>query len=125
MKKCIVFALMFIILAALCSCAFQQTQSASLHFVYDGSNIHQTLTKEEAKTLSDILKGATLFPDAPNCGFTADISFTLGDHTYALARDNCPTVFDCDSGLYFHIRSSDRATIEAIFEKYGGYFPCL
>ena len=99
-----------------------------LSFDNMGENIQVTLTVDEAARVIDILDGNTYAPaftGVPACGFSEDISLTVGGRIYAIARDTCSTVKDCGKDKYFSTRDDEMTYIHTLFDKYGGYFPCV
>ena len=131
MKRLLGFLLTLFMMLAVCGCGRTDTGSSNnviLTFDNMGENIQVTLTEEEAAQVIDILDGNTYAPaftGVPACGFSEEISLTVGDRIYAIACDTCSTVQDCSKGKYFSIRDGEMAYIHALFENYGGYFPCV
>ena len=124
----------FLIMAALCSlCGCSKTSVTShgdvtLTFVYGEENIQVILEADEAEKVIDILDGKRydpVFSGVLSCGFDRDISFKVAGRTFAIACDSCNCVQDLGNLRYFEIPQEDMEYIHALFEKYGGYFPCV
>ena len=99
------------------------TTTASLTYIYDGRDINTSLSNEEGELLKNIFNDKRLYSDDPSCGFTEDVSIRFEDMVFCIACDNCPIVKL--GSKYFKISTTDRKTVEQIFEKYGGSFPCV
>lgn len=121
-----------LILISLCGCSrvtLNNSTDAVLRFHYGEADIQQTLTSEEASAVIELLDGkrhdASSFFSIPSCGFSSDVSITVDGTCFALACDKCNIIQNCNTLQYINISASERAVLEAIFEKYGGFFPCL
>ena len=100
----------------------------TLDFVYEETNIHVTLTDQEAARVIEILNGNTYDPillGYPACGFWEEVVLKLGNRRFSIASDGCNCIFDVSRYHYFDIPAEDMAYIHSLFEKYGGYFPCV
>ena len=101
-------------------------ETATLTYKVNGKDIEATLTQEETLLVAKILRGKIAYRDAwLSCGFSTDASITIDGVTYCLARDSCGYMQIGDTAKKITLRDSERAEIEAIFEKYGGKFPCI
>ncbi len=128
MKKPLLIIYPFLIIVLLASCSRVSVSSdvlAELTFKYGDISVSATLTKEESEQLSNIVNGKALYAGDPSCSFDVNISFRVGDRVFCPACDSCGKVKDCKTGKYFNISEAERETIEGIFEKYGGHFPCV
>ena len=128
MKKTLLLICSLLILVLLTSCSRVFVSSdalAELTFKYGDISVSATLTKEESEQLSNIVNGKTLYAGNPSCSFDVNISFQIRDRVFCPACDSCGKVKDCKTGKYFNISEAERETIESIFEKYGGSFPCV
>lgn len=129
-QLCAIFAILAAMLS-LCACAktsIDEKTDIALNFVYGEENIRVTLEADEAKRVTAILNGnryASIWDGVPSCGFNEDISFKVGDRVYAIACDTCNRVQDLGNLRYFDIPVDDMEYIHSLFEKYGGYFPCV
>lgn len=114
-------------LVLLCGCTvnISKDSEAKLHFVYADKNIEVVLSPEEADEVRRIFNNKSLAPDSLSCGFDNDIAISFDGRRFSPACDTCNFVRDCDSGMYFNISKEDRSYITALFEKYGGFFPCI
>lgn len=95
---------------------------------YPGGNydIDVELTEEETERLRSIFEGKDcedLF-SIPSCGFDGDVSIRFGSSVFSPAMDSCSGV---RWGLtrYFDVTAEEIDYIHALFEKYGGFFPCI
>ena len=96
---------------------------ANMTYVYGGQEIREVLSPEESQLLRSIFDSRRPYSDNPSCGFTEDISISFGSLVFCIACDDCPIIKF--GNKYFKISEEDRETINQIFEKYGGTFPCL
>ncbi|MBR4309240.1 MAG: hypothetical protein IKT58_06570 [Oscillospiraceae bacterium] len=130
MKKLICLSLVLVILCSLCACAktvVEEEQEVTLHFVFDEAETHARLAEDEAAHVIEILNGKRydIVVDTPICGFDKNISLQVGERTYAIARDTCTYILDCGNMRYFVVSVEDMDYIHALFEQYGGSFPCV
>ena len=131
MKRIWIISLFLLVMISLCACGrttVDQTAEVTLTFIYGDENISVTLAAEEAGQIRDILNGCSYdsrFAGIPSCGFHENISLRIGNRVFAVARDTCNCIQDLDSLRYFHIPIEDMEYIRSLFEKNGGYFPCL
>ncbi len=129
-RVCAIFAvcvLMFSLLACT-ETDLDVDTDVTLNFVYGDKNIHVTLNKEEADKVITILDGKAYDPvsaGVPSCGFDKNISLKVGDQSFAIACDTCNYVQDLGNLRFFSISKEDMAYIHALYETYGGYFPCI
>jgi hypothetical protein len=104
-------------------------QNVTLLFIYEDKNITATLTDEEAAKVIEILNGNTYDPTilfgSPSCGFWDNVALKVGERTFSIAGDGCNCIRDLGNLMYFDIPEEDMAYIHSLFEKYGGYFPCV
>ena len=119
------------ILFSFCGCTKTNAKTGSdvtLNFIYADKNIHVTLKDTEAEKVIDILNGKKYQPIASgitSCGFDKNISLKVGNRVFAIACDTCNCVQDLGNLRYFDISQEDMIYIHSLFEKYGGYFPCV
>ncbi len=131
MKRLLSIVLILMIPIAMFACSKTKVRpkaAVTLDFVYEQTNIHVTLTEEEAAKVIEILNGNTYDPillGYPACGFQRDIALHVGSRKFSIACDGCNCIFDANRFHYFDIPQEDMAYIHALFEKYGGYFPCI
>lgn len=132
MKRVLSIICVLTLLLSLCSCSKVNINSNSqvrLSYVYGDVEISQVLTDEEAATVISILDGATYSDmeafSIPSCGFSSDIAFIIGLTHYGLANDSCGLILDYSNARYISISDADRTKLETIFEKHGGFFPCV
>lgn len=129
-RLCAMLAILITVLS-LCACAttrVDEKTDITLNFVYSEEDICVTLEADEAKRVTAILNGnryAFIWDGVPSCGFNEDISFKVGDRVYAIACDTCNCVQDLGNLRCFDIPEEDMEYIHSLFEKYGGYFPCV
>lgn len=131
MKRIWIISLFLLVMISLCACGrttVDQTAEVTLTFIYGDENISVTLAAEEAEQVRDILDGRSYdsrFAGIPSCGFHENISLRIGNRVFAVACDTCNCIQDLDNLRYFHIPIEDMEYIRSLFEKNGGYFPCL
>ena len=131
MKRIICFVLSILAVFALCSCNMSKVEAGSevtLIFAVGDKNISEKLTEDEAARMIEILDGNSLtnrVRGIPSCSFDENVAIKIGSRTYAIALDTCGTVMETVSNKYFNISDEDIAYIHSVFEKYGGYFPCV
>ena len=131
MKRIWIISLFILVMISLCACGrttVDQTAEVTLTFIYEDENISVTLAAEEAEQVRDILDGCSYdsrFAGIPSCGFHENISLRIGNRVFAVACDTCNCIQDLDNLRYFHIPIEDMEYIRSLFEKNGGYFPCL
>lgn len=131
-KQLRVILLILVIIFSLYACFKTRVaadQDVTLLFIYEDKNITATLTDEEAAKVIEILNGNTYDPffliGYPSCGFWNTVALKVGDRTFSIASDTCNCIRDLGNMMYFDIPEEDMAYIHALFEKYGGYFPCV
>lgn len=131
MKKLLAVLLVFMIMLSVCGCSktsVDATAEVTLTFIYGEENINVTLEADEAEEIITILDGNSYDPvlsAVPSCGFDKNISLKVGDRVFAVACDKCNCMLDYGNLRYFEIPQEDMEYIRSVFEKYGGYFPCV
>jgi hypothetical protein len=127
-----VILLILVIIFSLYACSKTRVaadQDVTLLFIYEDKNITATLTDEEAAKVIEILNGNTYDPTilfgSPSCGFWDTVALKVGDRTFSIASDGCNCIRDGYNRMYFDIPEADMAYIHSLFERYGGYFPCV
>ena len=132
MKQLLTIVLVLALMLPLCGCAqtnVSKSASVTLKFIHGEANITATLTDEEAAKVVDIMDGKRYDPFdpllVPACGYDPDISLQVNSRVFAIACDTCNSVQDLGNLRYFDIPEADMDYIHSLFEKYGGYFPCI
>ena len=131
MKRLFIVLMILVVLVSFCGCSktnASKNSDVTLTFIYGEENISITLEDDEAEKVIDILDGNNydpIFFGVPSCGFDENISLSVGGRTFAIACDTCNTVQDLGNLRYFNIPNEDMEYIHSLFEKYGGYFPCV
>ena len=131
MKQILCFFLMVAILFALWGCSKTNVSAnaeVTLTFINESKNVSTTLSEEEAEKVIAILDGKGYDSPAsgiPACGFDKNISLQVDDHIYAIACDTCNYIQDLGNLRYFSVSQEDMDYIHSLFEKHGGYFPCI
>ena len=131
MKRFFAVLMVLVVLVSIRGCSktiVNKNADVTLSFVYGEDNISVTLEDYEAEKVIDILGGNNydpIFFGVPSCGFDENISLKVGGRTFAIACDTCNTVQDLGNLRYFNIPNEDMEYIHSLFEKYGGYFPCI
>lgn len=131
MKRYFAFFIVLVVLVSICGCtqtSVNKNADVTLSFVCGEDNIRVTLEDDEAERVIDILNGnnyAPVLSGVPSCGFDKNISLKIGGRTFAIACDTCNCIQDLGNLRYFDIPKEDMDYIHSLFEKYGGYFPCV
>lgn len=131
MKRLIAVLLILVVMLSICGCSktsVSKDADVTLTFIYRDENILVTLEDDEAQKVIDILNGnnyGPIFSGVPSCGFNKNISLKVGDRVFAIARDTCNSIQDLGNLRFFDIPQEDMYYIHSLFEKYGGYFPCI
>lgn len=131
MKRFAAFVILIAIIFSICGCSKTKVSTnadVTLKFYFLENEIEAVLSEDEATKVIAILDGKTYSPlssGVPSCGFDKNISLTVGNHTYAIARDTCNCIQDLGNLRFFDIPQEDMAYIHRLFEKYGGHFPCI
>jgi hypothetical protein len=118
-------------MVSICGCtktSVTKSSDVALIFIYGEENINVTLEDTEAEKVIDILNGnnyTPIFSGDPSCGFNKDISLEVDGRIFAIACDTCNNIQDLSNLRYFDITQEDMEYIHSLFEKYGGYFPCV
>ena len=104
------------------------SSDVTLNFQCYEENISVALTEQEAQKVIEILNGNSydsIFDGVPSCGFSQEVSLNVDSRVFAIAMDTCNCVQDLGNLQYFHISQEGIQYIHSLFEKYGGYFPCV
>lgn len=131
MKRLIACLTIMMIVIPLFGCSktsVRKDTNVSITFVYEEKNICVLLKTDEAERVVSVLDDkhyAPLLSGSPSCGFDQNISVQVGDRSFAIATDTCNIIQDLGNLRYFEIPKEDMAYIHALFESYGGYFPCV
>lgn len=131
MKRSFAVLMILMMLLFICGCSktsVNKNAEVTLTFIYGEENICVTLADDEAEKVIGILNGNpydSISSGFPSCGFDKNISLKVGDRTFAIACDTCNSIQDLGNLRYFDIPTEDMAYIHSLFEKYGGYFPCI
>lgn len=130
MKRLIAILCILATTVFICGCgktSVNQKADVTLTFIREGVDIRITLPEDEAEQVRNILDGNRYDPvlsGIPACGFDKNVSVTVGMRVFAIACDQCNNVQDLGNLRYFDIPKENMEYIRALFEKYGGYFPC-
>lgn len=131
MKRLFAILIVFAIAFSLCACAktsIDTDSDVTLTYIYADADITVTLEADDAQRVLDILDGNTYDPaiaGTPSCGFSKNVSLTIGSQTFAIACDTCSYVQDLSNQKFFRIADEEMEFIHSLFEKYGSHFPCL
>ena len=124
--------LILVVVLSLYTCSktrLRANQDVTLIFVYEDKNINVLLPEDEAAKVIEILNSNPYDPSIlvgyPSCGFDQNIALKVGNRHFAVACDTCNCIQDGLTRMYFDIPKEDMAYIHSLFEKYGGYFPCI
>lgn len=130
MKRLIAILCILATTVFICGCektSVNQKADVTLTFIREGVDIRITLPEDEAEQVRNILDGNRYDPvlsGIPACGFDKNVSVTVGMRVFAIACDQCNIVQNLGNLRYFDIPKENMEYIRALFEKYGGYFPC-
>jgi len=124
---CVALALL---LLALCGCTTHVNRNSTVELVFtcNETSFRQTLPAEEAQRVAAILDGKVYDPPSggiPSCGYSLDVAIVIGLNRYCLAMDTCNGIYDVAAFRYFSVPDEDLEYLHGLFEKYGGYFPCV
>lgn len=131
MKRLFSIVIIAVVLLSICGCSqthVNRNADVSLTFIYGDKDINVTLEDDEAEKVADILNGNnydSVFSAVPSCGFNKNISLKVGGRVFAIACDTCNIIQDLGNSRYFDIPQENIEYIHSLFEKYGGYFPCV
>lgn len=131
MKRLFAVLMILFVVISIYGCSktsVNKDSDVTLTFIYGDANISVTLEEDEAVTVIDILNGNnynSIFSGIPSCGFDKNISLKVDGRTFAIACDTCNCIQDFGNLRYFDIPKEDMGYIHSLFEKYGGYFPCI
>lgn len=131
MKHLLTIIIILSIMLSVCGCSqtsVKEDADVTLTFIYGDKNVSVTLEDDEAEKVIDILNGNNYDPvstSVPSCGFDKNISLKIGSHVFAIACDTCNCIQDLSNFRFFDIPKEDMKYIHSLFEKYGGYFPCV
>lgn len=131
MKRYFIILIVLTVVVSVCGCSktsVSKSADVTLNFIYADKNISVTLEDTEAEKVIDILHGnsyQSISSGVPSCGFNKNISLKVGGRIFAIACDTCNCVQDLGNLRYFDISQGEMEYIHSLFEKYGGYFPCV
>lgn len=129
MKKVSVILILVLLLVVFCvsrnTLRLGNPDCAVITYSYEDIYIWEELYGDDVDTVVKILDGKIETRDNPSCGFSEDISITIGGNTFALACDRCGIVKNCTTGKYISISDSERDILENLFTTRGGKFPCI
>ena len=131
MKRYFAIFIILALMLSVCGCGKTSVNTAddvTLTFIYGDKDISVVLEDDETEKVIDILNGNNYDPissGVPSCGFNKNISLKVGGQTFAIACDTCNSIQDLGNLKYFSIPKDEMEYIHSLFEKYGGYFPCV
>ena len=128
MRKVIGILLVVILILGCTGCAdaivHDRNGAGSITYVYGSLYISEELSALEISRILDILDDKLEVPLTPDCGFSAAVSFCIGDYTYALAKDGCPLLYNCTTERCITLSEEERQELETLFTSRGSIFPC-
>lgn len=89
----------------------------------DRTELTQILTEEETRKVNAYLSAAEYIPAGAGCPFDENISITFGKQVFAIAYDDCHSVWLVGSDRYYAVSDEGGKYIRSLFKKYVGYFP--
>lgn len=122
MKKVLCLLLAVCLLGALSGCSRISIPSNS-NGALKASGFTQILSQEESIKVKKYLTKARCASGIPGCPFDKNISIAFDEQVFAIAYDDCPSVWLAGSEDYYRISEEGRSYIVSLFEKYVGYFP--
>ncbi|MBQ2445561.1 MAG: hypothetical protein II272_03880 [Oscillospiraceae bacterium] len=131
MKRLLVIFVILFLMVAVCGCSktsVREDADVTLTFICGDKDISVTLEDSEAEKVVDILNGNDYAPVSSglrSCGFDKNVSLKVGGHVFAIACDMCNNIQDLGNLRYFSVTQEDMEYIRSLFEKHGGYFPCI
>lgn len=128
MKRFLCLAFLAFTLLAGCSTVGSLPEGpVTLTFRYGETNITLELPQEEAARVREILerREADPFSGIPSCGFTPDVSLSVGGSVFCLACDTCNFLREGIAGAFCTISREDMEYLHTLFGQYGGFFPCI
>ena len=131
MKRLLAFIFMIFVPLTFCGCSktnVNEGAEVTLNFICGDKDICVTLEESEAEKVIDILDGNeydSALLGVPSCGFDKNVSLEVGGRIFAIACDTCNSIQDLGNLRYFTVSSEDMEYIHSLFEKYGGFFPCI
>jgi len=125
MKRTFAIALSVFLLLSLAGCnriSIHHQGNATLNYFGNvkGNNVEltQTLTEGETQVVKKYLNLARYCHDGAGCPFDENISIAFGDQVFAIATDDCPTIWVVGSNDYYTISDAGRSYIISLFQKY-------
>ena len=125
MKRLFAVLLSIFLLLSLAGCnriSINHRGNATLNYCgkVRGNDIElsQALTAEETSSVKKYLTSARYCHDGAGCPFDENISIAFGDQIFAVATDDCPTVWIVGSDDYYTISDAGRSYIISLFQKY-------
>ncbi len=127
MKKIIMITLACLFMLSLSACAevteLSVNEPGTVHYSFGMNFFEEDLTQTEIDSLVALLDGKLEVSKAPDCGYSRTISFTLGEQTYAVAKDGCSALLHMNTNRYITLSDEEWAVVEALFTSREGYLP--
>lgn len=128
-KRICIVSLMLLLMTSLTGCLSEsiqidQAEKVILTYSYKSIAFNEELPQPEAEKIIEIINGKSIRSDNPSCGFSEDISITIGDTILCVAQDG-DGFLQVEEGKYIVITDEERAVLDELFGKYGGTFPCV
>ena len=131
MKRCFAIFILLALMLSISACSkisVTDSKDVTLTFIHGEENVIVTLEDDEAEKILSIFNENSyepLYAGNPSCSFSKNISLKIGDRVFAIARDECNFILDASNMRYFDVSQEDMDYVHSLFEKYGGYFPCV
>ena len=124
-----------ILITALCFCPIScassvdvgDTDRVTLTYNNGGKRIRRTLSQEESSQIVGIINNKRYFEmswDTDTCDFDKNISLTVGNTVFAVAKDRCAMLKDLSNDELILLTDAEHSIIVALFDTYGGALPC-
>lgn len=99
------------------------TQNTTIIYRYDGTEINEPLSEEDALKIAELYDGKELSLFTESCAFRDDIAISFGTQKLRIATDGSGTILY--NGRFINIAGEQRARLRNILFQYGAEFPCL
>ena len=128
-KRASIVVLMLLLMVSLAGCEkkaieIDRTDKVVLNYSYKNVVFDEELPQSEAEKMIEIINGKSIRSDNPSCGFSEEISITIGDYIFCVAQDG-DGFLKVEDGKYIILDDEERAVLDELFSKYGGTFPCV